>query len=259
MSITDIISGKLITDSREERVTQKLARWLLTLGYSKSQIQTHPQYHIPRLGSSRKTLAVDLAIFKDDSRELKNLILIAECKQQDKSSGLDQLNLYLRAAGTNVGIWFNGTDIVYVINSPGIFPSLDDHPVINQPSNTEFGPKFGEHIRSRREARYASGQKKFSMRQVAARAGISPAYLSQLERGLYPPPTDEVISSIAKALDEDEDELMFQAGKLTTDVYNTIFLRSRVLIPLIKSLKDAPDETLLKIIDAAKQVRDGDW
>ena len=42
--------------------------------------------------------------------------------------------------------------------------------------------KFGEFVREARE-KLKEGDKKFSVRQVAMRVGIEPAYLSKIERG----------------------------------------------------------------------------
>jgi transcriptional regulator with XRE-family HTH domain len=63
---------------------------------------------------------------------------------------------------------------------------------------------FGEHIRQRREALLAS-DKQYSLRQVATRIGIEPAYLSKIDRGVFSPPSEEVILKLAVLLNEDTD------------------------------------------------------
>ena len=53
--------------------------------------------------------------------------------------------------------------------------------------------QFGDHIRQSRQA-IREGDKAYSLRQVAARVGIEPAYLSKIERGVFQPPSEEVIA-----------------------------------------------------------------
>jgi transcriptional regulator with XRE-family HTH domain len=66
---------------------------------------------------------------------------------------------------------------------------------------------LGDFIKTQRELTHRS------MRQVAAAAKISNAYLSQVERGLYKPSAD-VLRAIADALDISRDTLYRQAGLL---------------------------------------------
>lgn len=63
---------------------------------------------------------------------------------------------------------------------------------------------FGEYIKEMRN------NKKLSSRELAGKAGISQAYLSQLETGKNKNPTAETISKLAKALEVDYTELLFQ-------------------------------------------------
>jgi|SRR5699024_868128 len=63
---------------------------------------------------------------------------------------------------------------------------------------------FGEYIKKTRN------EKGLSSRELARRAGVSQAYLSQLETGKNNNPTAETISKLAKALEVDYMELLFQ-------------------------------------------------
>lgn len=67
---------------------------------------------------------------------------------------------------------------------------------------------FGSCIREMREEKGMSG------RELARRANISQAYLSQLERGENKKPSPEIIKKIAKGLDVDYNDLMTLAGYL---------------------------------------------
>nr|ADI23210.1 hypothetical protein [uncultured Gemmatimonadales bacterium HF0770_11C06] len=66
---------------------------------------------------------------------------------------------------------------------------------------------FGSGIRQRRRTRNVS------LRRLAQDAGLSGAYLSQIERGLVPPPSSAKIKALAVALGESPDELIGLAGQ----------------------------------------------
>jgi transcriptional regulator with XRE-family HTH domain len=64
---------------------------------------------------------------------------------------------------------------------------------------------LGEYIRQQRQ------QAKISLRQLAAQAGVSNPYLSQVERGLRKP-SAEILNQIAKGLHISAQALYVQAG-----------------------------------------------
>jgi len=64
---------------------------------------------------------------------------------------------------------------------------------------------IGEYIRQQRQ------QAKISLRQLAAQAGVSNPYLSQIERGLRKP-SAEILNQIAKGLRISAEALYVQAG-----------------------------------------------
>ena len=98
--------------------------------------------------------------------------------------------------------------------------------------------------------------KAFSLRQVAARVGIEPAYLSKIERGVFPPPSEDVIIKLADALKEDRDVLLALAGKLSSDLQQIIMHRPRLFADLLRQLKQAPDHAILRVV---REVKDGHW
>ena len=114
---------------------------------------------------------------------------------------------------------------------------------------------FGTYIRERREA-LKSEDRQFSVRQVAQRIGVEPAYLSKIERGDVAPPSETKIRALAEELGEDRDVLLAMAGKVSTDLQEIIRKRPQLFADLIRQLKSAPDQALLRI---ARDVRDGDW
>ena len=114
---------------------------------------------------------------------------------------------------------------------------------------------FGEHVRRAREAKLAA-DRRYSLRQVAGRIGVEPAYLSKVERGESPPPSEETIRRLALELGEDVDVLLALAGKVSTDLREIILRRPRLFADLLRQLKATPDHAILRLV---REVKDGDW
>ena len=114
---------------------------------------------------------------------------------------------------------------------------------------------FGEYIRKHRED-LKSEDRRFSVRQVAQRIGVEPAYLSKIERGDVAPPSEAKIRALAEELGEDTDMLLAMAGKVSSDLQEIIRKRPQLFADLIRQLKTMPDNAILRI---ARDVRDGDW
>jgi transcriptional regulator with XRE-family HTH domain len=114
---------------------------------------------------------------------------------------------------------------------------------------------FGDYVRTTR-ARRAEREPRFSLRQVAIRIGVEPAYLSKVERGLVPPPSEATIVRLAADLGEDADVLLAMAGKVGSDLKRIILRRPKQFAELIRKLKNAPDHAILKVV---REVRDGNW
>ncbi len=114
---------------------------------------------------------------------------------------------------------------------------------------------FGHMIRERREALRLK-DRRFSVRQTAQRIGIEPAYLSKIERGDVPPPSEATAVRLAQELGEDPDVLLAVAGKVSSDLQEIIRKRPRLFADLIRQLKEAPDHAILRVV---REVRDGEW
>ncbi len=96
----------------------------------------------------------------------------------------------------------------------------------------------------------------FSVRKLAAKVGVEPSYLSKVEREIEPPPSEPRIRALAEALGEDPDVLLAMAGKVSSDLQETIRRRPELFAQLIRELKDQPDHAVLRIV---REVRDGKW
>lgn len=80
---------------------------------------------------------------------------------------------------------------------------------------------FGPFIRRQRQA------KGIGLREMAKMIGVSPTYLSKVERDEFAPPAEDRVKSIAEVLDLDPDELLARAGKVASDLTEIIKRRPR--------------------------------
>ena len=114
---------------------------------------------------------------------------------------------------------------------------------------------FGKRIRTIRE-RLRQEDRRFSLRQVAFRIGVEPAYLSKIERGEVAPPSEATTVRLARELGQDPDVLLAMGGKVSSELQAIIRRRPKLFAELIRQLKEAPDDALLRVV---REVRDGDW
>lgn len=114
---------------------------------------------------------------------------------------------------------------------------------------------FGDYVRRCREA-LRKEDPGYSVRQVAQRIGVEPSFLSKVERGEAPPPSEAKIVGLANELGEDSDVLLALAGKVSSDLQVAIRNRPELFAALIRELKDMPDHAVLRLV---REVRDGTW
>ena len=114
---------------------------------------------------------------------------------------------------------------------------------------------FGSHIREVREQR-READRRYSLRQVAHRINVEPAYLSKIERDQVPPPGEGTIRRLAGDLDLDVDVLLAMAGKVSSDLQEIIRKRPQLFAELLRELRRLPNKAILRVV---REVRDGDW
>lgn len=81
---------------------------------------------------------------------------------------------------------------------------------------TAEGLKFGAFVRREREAR------EIGLREMAKKIGVSPTYLSKVERDEFRPPTEDKVRAIAQIIECDPDELLALAGRMPSDLADII-------------------------------------
>lgn len=115
--------------------------------------------------------------------------------------------------------------------------------------------KFGETIRRLREERLKK-EPGFTLRKFASMIGISPTYLSKIERDEFPPPAEEKIIAMAKALGADPDELLALAGKVATELSQIILKRPHAMAELLRKAGALKKEDIRKM---TRKIEDGEW
>jgi transcriptional regulator with XRE-family HTH domain len=97
--------------------------------------------------------------------------------------------------------------------------------------------RFGAFVRREREA------KEIGLREMAKMIGVSPTYLSKIERDEFPPPVEDKVRAIAKIINCDADELLARAGRVSSDLSDIIKRRPIELAALLRTTKglDAAD------------------
>ena len=110
---------------------------------------------------------------------------------------------------------------------------------------------FGTYVRQQRMA-LLSEDDAYSLRRVALSCGLEPSFLSKIERGIAPPPSEAKIKALADVLGEDADVLLAMAGKVSSDLQEAIRLRPKLFGELIRLLRSAPDRGISGMLKEAK-------
>jgi len=108
--------------------------------------------------------------------------------------------------------------------------------------------EFGKILRRERE------MNKIGLREMAKMIGVSPTYLSRVERGEVPPFSEGRIRDIAGILCLDVDELLASSGKVSSDLVGVILDHPKEMAGLIRAMKGLKGEDILRLTEMAKRV-----
>src|SRR6202048_4779959 len=97
---------------------------------------------------------------------------------------------------------------------------------------------FGALVRREREA------KEIGLREMAKKIGVSPTYLSKIERGDFNPPAEDKVKKIAEIIGRDSDELLALAGRVATDLTDIIRQRPREMADFLRAAKGLTAEDM---------------
>lgn len=109
---------------------------------------------------------------------------------------------------------------------------------------------FGETIRDLRVAQ------DLGLRETAMKIGISPAYLSRIERGKERPPRPDVIKTLAKVLAADPDVLFRLSSSTDPEVVDYLHDQPEVL-NLLRFIKETnfTEDDIKKLIQSAENIK----
>jgi len=110
---------------------------------------------------------------------------------------------------------------------------------------------FGQRVRERRLALKGD---QYSLRQVAKAVDVTPSFLSKVERGDLPPPSEATIQKLAEVLGLNPDVMLALAGKVSSDLKEVILRRPELVADLIRQVKNAPNEAVLRIVREVRQL-----
>jgi len=82
-----------------------------------------------------------------------------------------------------------------------------------------------------------------SLRDFARKVGLSPAYLSRIENGKEPPPSEPIVERLAEALGADKYELFGCAGRVPTEFLETFRRNPKGMASFMRRVKEVGLET----------------
>jgi transcriptional regulator with XRE-family HTH domain len=109
--------------------------------------------------------------------------------------------------------------------------------------------KFGAFIRRNRVAR------EIGLREMAKKIGVSPTYLSKIERDEFLPPAEDKVKAIAKILECDADELLAKAGRVSSDISDIIKRQPVELAALLRTTKGLKAEDIVRLSRDAEKAK----
>lgn len=112
---------------------------------------------------------------------------------------------------------------------------------------------FGETIRDLRTAQ------DLGLRETAGLVGISPAYLSRIERGKEHPPSPEIIKALAKTLAADPDVLFRLSSSTDPEIVDYLHENPEAM-NLIRYIKEAglTPHSIEQLLGTAKELSDSE-
>lgn len=112
--------------------------------------------------------------------------------------------------------------------------------------------KFGAFIRREREAL----DPKVGLRDMAKMIGVSPTYLSRVERDEFPPPAEDKVRKIAAIINCDADDLLARAGRVSSDISDIIKRHPVELSALLRTTKGLTAEDIARLARQAQKAKD---
>jgi transcriptional regulator with XRE-family HTH domain len=106
---------------------------------------------------------------------------------------------------------------------------------------------FGQNLKRLREA---TGM---SLRQFAGQLGVSPTFVSKLERGEPVTASEDTTRAMASLLKVDPDQLLSLSGKISTDVKEIILSKPKEMADFLRTAKHASSKDFRAAYNLLKQ------
>ena len=112
---------------------------------------------------------------------------------------------------------------------------------------TQAKQTFGATVRRERE------RLEIGLRQFARMIGVSPTYLSKVERDQFPPPAEDKVVAIATIIRCDRDELLALAGRVASDLNEIIRRKPREMASFLRSANGLTADEITRLAKGAKR------
>ncbi len=109
--------------------------------------------------------------------------------------------------------------------------------------------RFGALVRREREA------KEIGLREMAKMIGVSPTYLSKVERDEFAPPAEDKVRAIANIIGRDADELLALAGRVSSDLSDIIKQHPVELAALLRTTKGLTADDMARLARQAQKAK----
>jgi transcriptional regulator with XRE-family HTH domain len=110
--------------------------------------------------------------------------------------------------------------------------------------------RFGALVRREREAR------EIGLREMAKLIGVSPTYLSKVERDEFSPPAEDKVRKIADIIGQDADELLALAGRVASDLTEIIREQPRGMADFLRAAKGLNAEEMARLARQAQRAKE---
>jgi transcriptional regulator with XRE-family HTH domain len=109
---------------------------------------------------------------------------------------------------------------------------------------------FGATVRRERE------RLEIGLREMAKMIGVSPTYLSKVERDDLPPPAEDKVKKIAEIIGRDPDELLALAGRVASDLTEIIRRHPREMASFLRAANGLTANDMARLACDAQKTKD---
>jgi HTH-type transcriptional regulator, competence development regulator len=109
---------------------------------------------------------------------------------------------------------------------------------------------FGATARRERE------RLEIGLREMAKMIGVSPTYLSKVERDEFHPPAEDKVKKIAEIIGRDPDELLALAGRVASDLTEIIRRHPREMASFLRAANGLTANDMARLASDAQKTKD---